>query len=80
MKILNNTEFHGVSGPMSFLGADRKGIINIRQNRGNHTLQVGRFIPSNNETVMTNHLDLKAGDIRWYTSGGRVPIDGRPGQ
>lgn len=75
MRILNETYFSGASGPMQFEGADRIGIIDLRQYLGNASRWLGQFNPEKN---ITDRLQISDSMILWVT--GSVPSDGSPGK
>lgn len=75
MRAMTKTNFQGVTGWISFKGADRVGILTIEQHFLNGTNLVGRYLP---DTVTDQGtLQLDEDKIVWLT-GGR-PHDGRPG-
>ena len=72
---LSHTNFVGVSGPVQFEGADRSGIINIYQFRGNSSILVGQYLPDRN---ISQRTQLNESQILWMT--GKKPTDGLQGE
>ncbi|OXA51550.1 Gamma-aminobutyric acid type B receptor subunit 1 [Folsomia candida] len=80
VKIINETDFYGVSGHIRFIGGpSRVSTINIVQWLDRKTNLVGYFNPntsSASNTIVGGVLELNASAIKWFTPDGNVPPDG----
>jgi len=78
MYFLNNTQFSGASGPVQFDGADRTGIIRIKQFIGTKSQFVGHFSADVHRNA-SDRMILLGSSIHWATEDGLPPSDGTPG-
>ncbi|XP_064637529.1 gamma-aminobutyric acid type B receptor subunit 2-like isoform X2 [Lineus longissimus] len=70
--IVENLEFFGVSGPVSFEGPDRRGVTVLQQNQGGKMVRLALCYPD------SDTLDFQCPGcqpVLWQGKGGKVPND-----
>ncbi|KAH1013429.1 atrial natriuretic peptide receptor 2 [Dendroctonus ponderosae] len=81
VKMIEQTDFYGVSGRIKFRGGpSRFSIIKILQWYENDTHLIGEFYPDltdDKPEILGGELQVISEKIRWYTSDGNVPKDGK---
>lgn len=82
MRLVEETDFYGVSGRIKFRGGpSRFSIINIMQWYDNSTHNIGHFYPNlsdNKPEILGGELRLNESAVRWFTPNGKIPDDGTP--
>ncbi|XP_076270946.1 uncharacterized protein LOC143202875 isoform X1 [Rhynchophorus ferrugineus] len=80
VKIVEQTDFYGVSGRIKFRGGpSRFSVINIMEWYENDTHLIGEFTPNladNSPEILGGDLALHPSVIKWFTHDGKVPGDG----
>ncbi|XP_066143378.1 uncharacterized protein [Euwallacea fornicatus] len=79
VKLIEQTDFFGVSGRIKFRGApSRFSIINVLQWYDNSTHMIAEFFPNltNNDPVIRGGNLKFREKVRWFTSNEHVPEDG----
>ncbi|CAG2066407.1 unnamed protein product, partial [Timema podura] len=79
VKLLEATDFNGVSGRIHFLGPSRVSVINVIQWLNNTQRTVGSFYPNvstEKAEIIGGTLELNMSAIEWLTEDGKQPTDG----
>ncbi|CAH1133811.1 unnamed protein product [Ceutorhynchus assimilis] len=81
VKLIEQTDFYGVSGRIKFRGGpSRFSIINVLEWYDNKMHLIGEFYPNltdNKPEILGGQLILYRDNIKWFTPDGSIPKDGR---